>query len=654
MPKKWPSKNQWRQFLKVLSKKEIALFFVFLSLAVISSLVLSFNFYFQNTKVVPAEGGVYVEGVLYSPRFINPIYAVGDVDRDLVELIYARLLRYNEKGEIIPELVKEYKVLEGGKVFEFYLKDDLLWQDGKPLTIDDVIFTIETIQNPSLKSPIRANWLGVEVEKISDSGVSFELKNPSATFIENCTLGILPKHIWEDISYQNFPLSIYNLKPVGSGPYKIQNLSQDSQGNIKSLNLVTNPHYVGNLPNIPKIDFFFFNEEEDLVKAFNSKQIKGMALEEYEDLKREKATEYPLSLPRYFAVFFNSEESKILADSKVREALNYGTNKEEIIDQVLLGNGKITNSPILPEIYGFEEPEIVYQFDIEKAKSILEEEGFAEREDGIREKFVKKEPAFQFTSNLIVGSKGSEVTELQKCLAKDTEVYPEGEVTGYFGAKTNTAVIKFQEKYKEEILHPYNLQSGTGKVYKSTREKLNELCAAPTEETLTLSLVLATVDQPALQKTAEILKNQWQELGVNLEIQTFKSPALAQDIIKPRNYETLLFGEVLGTIPDPFPFWHSSQVEDPGLNLSGYENQSCDKLLEEARQSLEEATRRSSLEEFQNILIEDVPAVFLYSPDYLHLVSEEIKGVKTKVITDPSQRFSDIENWYIETKRVWK
>ena len=133
MPKKWPSKNQWRQFLKVLSKKEKVFFFVFLSLTVISSFVLFSNFYFKNTEVVPAEGGIYIEGVVGSPRFINPIFAVVDVDRDLTELIYARLLKYNEKGEIIPELVKEYKVLEGGKVFEFYLKDDLLWQDGKPM-----------------------------------------------------------------------------------------------------------------------------------------------------------------------------------------------------------------------------------------------------------------------------------------------------------------------------------------------------------------------------------------------------------------------------------------------------------------------------------------------------------------------------------------
>jgi len=116
----------------------------------------------------------------------------------------------------------------------------------------------------------------------------------------------------------------------------------------------------------------------------------------------------------------------------------------------------------------------------------------------------------------------------------------------------------------------------------------------------------------------------------------------------------LLFGEVLGQTPDPFPFWHSSQKRDPGLNLAMYENKKCDKLLEEARGSLDEKIRKEKLEEFQGLLIEDVPAVFLYNPDYLYLVSKEIKGLNTKMIVDPSKRFSGIEDWYIKTKRVWK
>ena len=657
MPKKWPSKSQWRQFLKVLNYKEKNVFFLLLFLFLASSVFLLTNFYINNTDKVAAEGGRYTEGLISSPRFINPVYSPAyDVDRDLVELIYSGLMKYNAKGEIVTDLAERYEILQEGRVFEFYLKENLLWQDTKPLTADDIVFTIKAIQNPTLKSPIRANWLGVTVEKISDLGIRFELKNPSAVFLENATVKILPKHIWEDVAYQNFPLSVYNLQPVGSGPYKLKDFSQDGQGNIKSLELVTNPTYSGPRPNIPKITFLFFENEDKLIKAFNSGKVQGISLyspQKYQEVKEKGYLEYRLSLPRYFAAFFNPAESKILEEKKVREALSYGTDKEEIIEKALAGHGLKVDSPILPEIYGFEALSENYSFDQELASQILEEAGYLKGDDGIRSKFVKKTPSFQFSSNLQKGSKGSEVTELQKCLAKDPAVYPEAEITGNFGSKTEIAVISFQEKYAKDILTPYGLISGTGKVYKSTRTKLNEICNPTIEETLYLSFTLKTVDQPTLKAVADILKEQWQKIGVNLKIETFSTSKLEEDVIKPRDYEMLLFGEVLGTVPDPFPFWHSSQIKNPGLNLAGYENSECDKLLERARQTLDGEERKEALESFQNIIVGDLPALFLYSPDYLYLVTDRIKGIEEGLIADPSKRFAEAENWYIKTKRVW-
>ena len=157
-------------------------------------------------------------------------------------------------------------------------------------------------------------------------------------------------------------------------------------------------------------------------------------------------------------------------------------------------------------------------------------------------------------------------------------------------------------------------------------------------------------------ETANILKDQWQKLGVELEIKMLDVSTLEfeREVIKPRNYEILLFGEVLGTIPDPFPFWHSSQKIDPGLNLAVYENKKADKLLETARQTLDDNKRKETLEEFQDILIKDAPVIFLYSPDYIYLSSKKIKGIEAKNIVDPSKRFTGIENWYIKTKRVLK
>ena len=663
--KKLSTLTGWRQFFKVLTKKEKVFFLILLFLFFSSFLFLSINFYFKNTEIGPRQGGTYIEGVVGFPRFINPIYAeTSDVDRDLVQLIFSGLMKYDGEGKIIPDLAKEYKILEDGKVYEFYLKENLFWSDGQKLTADDVIFTIKTIQNPDFKSPLRVNWLGVELEKISEKALRFELKNPSAVFLENCTVKIISEKAWKDVSPQNFPLTTQNLEPIGSGLFQLKIINQDKTGEIISLDLVRNPKHFGLSPNLSQITFRFYKSEDALIEGYQKGEIQGLSLASLKNLKVQKKdfNLYSLSLPRYFAVFFNLNPpaggSKVLSEKGVRQALNYGTDKEEILKEILAHRGKVVESPILPEIYGFKEPSKIYEFNPERAKEILKNAGFVAAENGKLVKIIKKEPAFQFKSNLKSGSQGQEVKELQKCLANPPaggpEVYPEGEISGSFGKLTTAAVIRFQEKYKKEILEPQGLEKGTGEVLKSTRTKLNEICFENPEEKIFLKFSLATVDQPMLIEAASLLKSQWENLGAEVELRTFDISTLEKEVIKPRNYEMLLFGEVLGAIPDPFPFWHSSQKKDPGLNLAGYENKECDKSLEEARQSLDEAKRKEKLENFQNLLIEDAPAVFLYSPDELYLVSKEIKGINAKIITNPSKRFVGIEDWYIRIKRVWK
>ncbi len=283
----------------------------------------------------------------------------------------------------------------------------------------------------------------------------------------------------------------------------------------------------------------------------------------------------------------------------------------------------------------------------------MEKAGFKETETGIREKIVNKEPASQFKTDLREGSKSKDVENLQRCLVQDSEVYPEGEVSGYFGKSTKTAVIKFQEKYAKDILEPWGLKEGTGIVSKATRDKLNEICFPGSKDSQPLKFSLTTVNQPILISVAELLKEQWKSLGIEIEIKAMDISQIEKDIIKKRDYESLLFGEVLTLIPDPYPFWHSTQKKDPGLNLAIYQNKKADKLLEDARRTLDEKERKEKLEEFQNLLIADSPVAFLYNPSYLYFVSDKIKGVDGEVITDPSKRFNNVENWYIKTKKVF-
>jgi len=640
---------------QVLTKKERVFFFLCLGVFIVSSFLIALNFYLAVSEEQPAFGGIYREGMVGQPRFLNPIYAAAsDIDRDITELLFAGLMKYDLQGNIVKDLAESYDVKDDGKLYEFTLRD-AVWEDGTPITADDVVFTVRSIQDPATQSPLRGSWLGVEVEKISDKKVSFRLQKPYAGFLELVTLKIAPLHIWRETPPENISLSEKNLKPISSGPYLLKTLKEEKSGRITLIELKRNPNYFGQKPFLEKIIFYFFPSEAELVAAAQSEAIDGFAPQIAKQYLIPSLRTARLIFPRYFALFFNEEKSEILKQKEIREALSLATDRERIAKNIFEGEAAIATSPVIPEIFGLKEPSSKPSFNPELAKELLEKAEFQlNPETGIREKKFIQQPSFQFKSDLQIGSKGKEVEELQRCLAKDAEVYPEGTASGFFGEQTKAAVIRFQEKYAKEILVPAGIKRGNGKVGQATRAQLNALCFPKTEERIPLSLTLITTSESPLSKIAELIKEQWKLIGAQLEIRQVPSAELVRDFIKTRNYQILLFGQVLGAIPDPYPFWHSSQRKDPGLNLTSFGSKEADARLQIARESQEEEKRKQALGEFQDILLKETPAIFLLRPYYIYLISPKIKGFQEHFIADPSKRFVGIENWYIKTRRVFK
>lgn len=635
---RFPSFSQWKKLPGVLSRREKIVTLVALTALLVSSGSLVQGFYLKLTKEVPAHGGVLEERIIGSPRFLNPVYAdVNDADRDLVQFLFSGLLRYNAEGVLVPDLAQDYEIQEGGKVFLFNLKEGVKWHDGYPFLADDVVFTVKTIQDPKYKSPIRANWVGVEVEKVNDRQVRFSLSQPYAAFPDRLTLKIIPSHVWENIDPENFALSFYNLQPIGTGPYKLKKVSQDKSGRVSTIQLERYRSYHGEGPFIDSVIFTFADKEENSITARFSKRTAA----------------YQFSLPRYFALFFNLDAPKdqaVVKEQNIRQALGYAVDKNLLQEQIFKGKAITVDSPMRADLFGFQAP-LQSRKDTEKALSLFAKEGYAQKEGKL---VLQKSPIGEFRTDLTKGSQGTEVRKLQECLARDHEVYPEGSVTGVFGAATQAAVIRFQEKYKAEILTPSGLTKGTGTVKAGTRAKLNELCGTAPQQDLPLTITVTTLDQSPLTDVAKFLQEQWQELGIETIIQTYPQVELERDVIKPRNYQTLLFGEILGKIPDPFPFWHSSQKKDPGLNLSSYESKEVDQLLGAIRKDLDEESRAAKYEELQALLLKDAPALFLYDIPYLYETAQEVKGIQEHIIGDPSWRYAGMESWYIKTKRVLK
>ncbi|MFA6603916.1 MAG: peptide ABC transporter substrate-binding protein [Patescibacteria group bacterium] len=169
-----------------------------------------------------------------------------------------------------------------------------------------------------------------------------------------------------------------------------------------------------------------------------------------------------------------------------------------------------------------------------------------------------------------------------------------------------------------------------------------------------LAITLTTVDSKDSIAVAQIIQQNWASVGVKAELEITPASKIARDKIKTREYEALLYGEIIGPDPDPYPFWHSSQNAAPGLNLAVFSNRRADELLEKSRLTTKEEERATYYKEFQDILAEEVPAIFLYSPTYTYAVSSKIKGIDNGTIFIPADRFSNVINWYINTRRVWK
>jgi len=509
------------------------------------------------TVQVPVRGGTYVEGVVGQPTYINPVIAASEADRDLVALLYASLY----------DLAEKIESEESGQAWKVRLKENAAWHDGQLVTSDDVIFTIEKIQDPESRSPLAAGWRGISAERVSEREIRFNLAAPYAFFEDNLRrLYPVPKHLFADIPLANWRLSLYNLEPVGSGPYRFTSSDTRRDGYITEYRLAANDAYANGRPYIDTFAFKFYSDEERLLQAFNLAQIDGVGGIEPSLLSRFRLRYQLLSLtaPRYYAVFWNGSVNPVLKDKNVRRALAQAVNKEELASAIFGGNAVVSYGPIPPTFDTFNAALAKdTSFSKEQAESLLENSGWKRDENGLRSK----------------------------------------------GSGASKAVIEF-------------------------------------------NLVVPQV--PFLKETAEYLKTAWDAIGVKANVILLSPQDVASEVVRTRNYEALLYGNILSGNPDLFSFWHSSQRFSPGLNLALYENKTADKLIETIRQTGDQGLRVKDLETLQSLIVQDQPALFLYSPNYLYVATRALRGFELVSLVTPPDRFRGVERWYVKTARTFQ
>jgi len=504
---------------------------------------------------VPAYGGSLKEGEIGSPQFINPLLAISDADRDLSALVYAGLMGLSGSGALTPVLAESYTVSPDGKTYTFTLRANAVFADGTPVTADDVVFTVVKAQTAALKSPKYADWSGVGVKATDAHTVHFTLAKPYAPFLGLTTLGILPSRLWQNITNEEFPFSTLETNPVGAGPFRVESISRDASGLIKSILLAGNPNYVLGRPYLDSIRFNFYSRSEDLAKALAN----GTEESAY-DISTKGALTAPYA--RVFGVFWNPNEKPVYVRAEVRKALSLALDRHAIIDTVLGGYATPILGPVPPGVNVSQTPIPESSDPTAAAASILKAAGWT---------------------------------------------YDGGErVWKHAGAK------------------------------------------------LTLDrITLRTSNVPELKNVASAVKAQWEKLGVSVDIELYEPGDLSQNVIRPRKYEALLYGMVIGRDQDLYAFWDSKERNDPGLNIALYANKTVDALLEDARSSTDEEKRATNLQKIEDLIAADYPAAFLYAPDFTYTVPKDLRGVVLPQIITPSDRFATVASWYRATDSVW-
>lgn len=596
------SVGHFRHIGKVLTPRER---FQVRLLGTITLLTLAFITYrtvAAHLVAIPQYKGTYIEGLVGAPQFINPLLSqTNDVDADISSLIFSGLFRYDENLNTVPDLAEKHVVSEDGLIYTVTLRDNLRWHDGTGLTADDVVFTFSSAQDPEFHSPLYLSLLGIQITKTGEREITFRLPEPHDRFLELLTTGLLPEHLWGEIPPIHSTLNEYNLNnPIGSGRWRFKSLTKDGRGNIKTYSLVPFSDAVGAKPYLQEITFKFYTDPDSAVAALNNRTVDGIGYLPNElaaAVNDPQIRRYALSLPRYTAIFFNQQTNPVLREKSVRQALTAAVDRAKILSDVLELKGEIVEGPILPGAPGFDATVQEPAYDPAAAEKLLDDAGWTRID------------AFAFEQ-----LKGSATTT-----ATSTTTLNDATATSSQPLPSNTQA--------------YYRRNAAGTI---------------------LEINLTTVDGPENTKGAELIAQFWRTVGVNVNVTVVSKNRMMREVIKPRSYQALLYGEVIGADPDPYPFWHSSQVADPGLNLAIFSNRQVDKLLEEARATQDENVKTQKYQEFSRLVNAELPAIFLYAPTYTYAMRAGIKGFTMTKIMLPQDRFNQIFSWYVKTGFKWQ
>lgn len=575
-----------------LSRAEKALIFILLFAFLASSAKLAYNFWLEKTILVPTGGGTLTEGIIGNPRYINPLFSQNtDADTDLVRLVFSSLFVPDINGELKPDIVQEYSISEDKKIYIIKIKENIFWHDHNSNLITDEID--KTLTSDDVLFTIKTIQ-----DPAYNSPLRGNLIGVESEKIDNYTIKLSLRSLYEpflqNLTFGILPSHIWKYINVASTPLAPYNVKPVGSG------------------------LYVF----DSVTSDASGNIVSLTLVKNNDYYEEKPFIEKLAFK-----FFGDQDSLLSAfNSGLIDATGYISEEKE---------AEISKPNI--KKYNLETPGYFAVFlNQEKAKILAEKN-------------------VRLAINYLT-DKDSLISVALKNNGQKTDTPIPPNLKEY---NSQTKIYAFDEPYANTILTDSGWTLGENGV--RTKEFKKEPVPPPLVsgvkikdemESIPLEFTLTTSDSPELMKTAEILRDQWQKGGIKINLNIVKEKDI-QSVIKNRDYDALLFGEIIKVNPEPFIFWHSSEIKAPGLNLALYSNKNVDKMLEDLRQTFDPDEKTKLLADFQAQIVDDAPAIFLFSRYSGYWTKSGLEGMNTKMRALLADRFASIQTWSLMKKRIW-
>ncbi len=519
----------------------------------------------QTIQMVTTQ--VFSEAIVGEPRFVNPLLATSQADRDLVALIYSGLTRLDNYGQPIPDLARSWDVSADGLTYTFHLRDDVTWHDGQPFTARDVDFTMSLLRAPDFPGPtdLAVFWRTVETYVIDDYTVRFVLTQPLSAFPEYAGIGILPAHLLAGIAPGRLATDSFNLAPVGTG--QMQWISADDDNRVVTVNLAPYQGYYdrGRRVQFEGMVLRFYLDSGQAFRALArqdppTQAFGGLTSGQLDAvLASPNLNVYSARLPATAMILFNQQAPDRLPffqQEEVRRALVAALDRTSLVSTSLPRQALVTESPLLPGTWAYSPDIQAVTYNPLLAAQLLDQAGW-----------------------LLQGD---------------------------------------------------------------TRSR----------DGVPLAFTLLVANRPTDRQIGEFIAEQWRAVGIRTTLQTLPPAEIITHLQTPtdqgHNFDAALIQLGQGRLadPDPYPFWHESQIGE-GQNYSGFVDRDISEALEVARKDPNGVRRAELYHSFQRWFVDKAAAVLLYNPVYHYAVSCQVQGVQVMLFVDPADRFRNLHEWRI-------